>query len=70
MAKRYLLGLPLELLAGDREEEKELNQLLGEELDGDDYVDEDVIISSLLFAARHGDKEAAKELEEFLGDVE
>ena len=71
MAKKYLLGLPLELLAEDREESRgreELVKLLAEE--EDDAEDEDIIISRLTLAARHGDEEAKEELKELLGDVE
>jgi hypothetical protein len=70
--KRYCLRLPSEISRGvpPREiNEEELNRaLLAEE--AEDEEDEDAILSRLLLAARHGDAEAAKELREFLGDVE
>jgi hypothetical protein len=72
MSKRYALRLPTEIQKGVPPQElpppEELDLLAEEE--ADEYVDEDVIISRLLVAARNGDETARKELREFLGDVD
>lgn len=72
MAKRYYLRTPAEVKAGipPREiNEEEIEALLSEE-ESDDYIDEDVIISQLLLAARNGEKTAKEELKEFFGGDE
>lgn len=68
---RYYLRTPSEIKKGaplrELPSEEELDKFLAEEELENDYVDEDVVISSLLLAARNGDEEAKEELREFLG---